>query len=257
MASWKRDFASGLVVLGPILVTLYAIYWLYGLVAGLTPGLILDSGALTPLIPGSSDQAVQTREQLAQFLRVIVALTVFVILTFSVGYLMRTTVGGLVERLVDNIANRVPVIRVVYNASKMAAETAFGEQDSLQKPVKIETWEGLRMTAFKTGKVTGDGREVLFLPTSPNITTGYVVEVESDEITELDEDVEDALTRVLSAGFGDANHRGMDAGISIDVIDDAKANESDRAGTDRAGTDRAGTDRAGTDRAGTDRADDD
>ncbi|SEW11194.1 DUF502 domain-containing protein [Natrinema salifodinae] len=222
MASWKRDFASGLVVLGPILVTLYAIYWLYGLVAGLTPGLILQEEALEPFITGTSDQAVQTREQLAQFLRVVVALTVFIILTFSVGYLMRTTVGGLVERLVDNVANRVPVIRVVYNASKMAAETAFGEQESLQKPVKIETWEGLRMTAFKTGKVTDDGREVLFLPTSPNITTGYVIEVKSDRITELDEDVEDALTRILSAGFGDANRRGMDAGVSIDVVDEAK-----------------------------------
>ena len=48
------------------------------------------------------------------------------------------------------------------------------------------------MTAFKTGKVTEDGREVLFLPTSPNITTGFVIEVESSRITELDEDVEDA-----------------------------------------------------------------
>ncbi|ELY40002.1 DUF502 domain-containing protein [Natronorubrum tibetense] len=224
MASWKRDFASGLIVLGPILVTLYVIYWLYGLVAGLTPGLILEAEALEPLIPGDGGQAQQTREQLAQFLRVIVALTVFTILTFSVGYLMRTTVGGLVERVVDNVANRVPVMRVVYNASKMAAETAFGEQDSLQKPVKLETWNGLRMTAFKTGKITEDGREVLFLPTSPNITTGFVIEVESDRITELDEDVEDALTRVLSAGFGDANrNRGMEAGVSIDVVDEAKA----------------------------------
>ncbi|WP_306052682.1 DUF502 domain-containing protein [Natronococcus wangiae] len=222
MASWKRDFASGLIVLGPILVTLYVIYWLYGLIAGITPGLILDEAALRPLIPGDGAQAQQSREQIAQFLRVVVALTVFVILTFSVGYLMRTTVGGLVERLVDNVANRVPVIRVVYNASKMAAETAFGEQDSLQTPVKIETWDGLRMTAFKTGKTTEDGREVLFLPTSPNITTGFVVEVESDRITELDEDVEDALTRVLSAGFGDSSRsRGMDAGVSIDVVDEA------------------------------------
>ncbi len=75
---------------------------------------------------------------------------------------MRTTVGGLVERLVDNVANRVPVMRVVYNASKMAAETAFGEQESLQTPVKLEVWEGLRMTAFKTGKVTEDGRKYCF-----------------------------------------------------------------------------------------------
>ncbi len=115
-------------------------------------------------------------------------------------------------------------MRVVYNASKMAAETAFGEQESLQKPVKLEVWEGLRMTAFKTGKVTEDGREVLFLPTSPNITTGFVIEVKSDRIQEIDEDVEDALTRVLSAGFGDSDrNRGMDAGVSIDVIDEARA----------------------------------
>ena len=218
MASWKRDFASGLIVLGPILITLYAVYWLYGLVAGVTPGLILRSEAVEPFVPGNGEQA----EQIAQFLRVIVALTVFTILTFSVGYLMRTTVGGLAERLVDNVANRVPVMRVIYNASKMAAETAFGEQESLQKPVKLEVWEGLRMTAFKTGKVTDDGREVLFLPTSPNITTGFVVEVKSERIIELDEDVEDALTRILSAGFGDADRqRGMDAGVSIDVIDEA------------------------------------
>ncbi|WP_265108328.1 DUF502 domain-containing protein [Halosolutus halophilus] len=227
MASWKRDFASGLIVLGPILITLYVIFWLYGLVAGVTPELILNETALQRLIPGGSEQAQQTREQLAQLIRVIVALTVFIILTFSVGYLMRTTIGGLVERLVDDVANRVPVVRVVYNASKMAAETAFGEQESLQKPVKIEVWDGLRMTAFKTGKTSEDGREVLFLPTSPNITTGFVVEVAPEDITELDEDVEDALTRVLSAGFGDAKrNRGMDAGVSIDVVDEASANST-------------------------------
>ncbi|SEH15927.1 Uncharacterized membrane protein [Natronorubrum sediminis] len=246
MASWKRDFASGLIVLGPILVTLYVIYWLYGFIAGITPGLILEAEALEPLIPGDSGQAQQSREQLAQFLRVVVALTVFTILTFSVGYLMRTAVGGLFERVVDNVANRVPVMRVVYNASKMAAETAFGEQESLQTPVKLETWNGLRMTAFKTGKTTDDGREVLFLPTSPNITTGFVIEVESDRITVLEEDVEDALTRVLSAGFGDANRtRGMEAGVSIDVVDETNVDsleESARREFDREPTDNADDD---------------
>ncbi|MFP8888420.1 DUF502 domain-containing protein [Natrialbaceae archaeon A-CW2] len=225
MTSWKRDFASGLIVLGPILVSLYILFWLYGIIAGMTPGVILDADVLTPLIPdGAFEGADQTREQLAQFLRVVVVLTVFIILTLSMGYLMRTTVGGLLERILDNLANRVPGLRVVYNASKMAAETAFGEQDSLQTPVKLETWDGLRMTAFKTGRTTDDDREVLFLPTSPNITTGFVIEVESDRITELDEDVEDALTRVLSAGFGDADRgRGLEGGISIDVIDERAA----------------------------------
>lgn len=60
------------------------------------------------------------------------------------------------------------------------------------------------MTAFKTGKSTEDGRDVLFLPTAPNITTGYVVEVKPDRYTEIEESVEDALTRILSAGFGES-----------------------------------------------------
>ncbi len=243
MTSWKRDFASGLIVLGPILVTLYILWWLYGLIAGMTPGLILDADVLEPLLPDDAfDGAARTREQLAQFLRVVVVLTVFVILTLSMGYLMRTTVGSLVERVLDNLANRVPGLRVVYNASKMAAETAFGEQDSLQTPVKLETWDGLRMTAFKTGKTTDDDREVLFLPTSPNITTGFVIEVESHRLTELEEDVEDALTRVLSAGFGDADRtRDMDAGISIDVIDERVTSRADGSSETDGGADEGHT----------------
>jgi uncharacterized membrane protein len=126
---------------------------------------------------------------------------------FAIGYLMRTALGGVVEGALDDIVNQIPGLRVLYNASKMAVETAVGGTDELQAPVKVETWDGLRMTAFKTGKTTEDGRELLFLPTAPNITTGFVVEVEPDRYEETDETVEDALTRVLSAGFGDTEER--------------------------------------------------
>jgi uncharacterized membrane protein len=65
------------------------------------------------------------------------------------------------------------------------------------------------MTAFKTGQKTDDGRDLLFLPTAPNITTGFVIEVEPEDYTETDESLEDALTRVLSAGFGENNESGL------------------------------------------------
>ncbi len=223
MTSWKRDFASGLVVLGPILISLFVLLWIYGFIAAVTPTFILSDELLIDLLGESS-----TAERLAGLIRVLVTLAVLTILIFAIGYLMRTTVGGLVERLVDDVANRLPGLRVVYNASKMAAETAFGEQESLQEPVKLEVWDGLRMTAFRTGKTAEDGREVLFLPTSPNITTGFVIEVNPDRLTELDEDVEDALTRVLSAGFGDAErNRDFDAGIPIDVVDEGRSDRTD------------------------------
>ncbi len=228
MASWKRDLARGIVVLGPILVSLYVIYRLYALAAGLAPGLIMNPDALEPLIPGESERAVRTREQVTQFLRVVVTLIVFTSLTLSMGYLMRTTIGDLLERVFDDVANSIPGLRMVYNASKMATKTALGDQESLQEPVKIETWEGLRMTAFKTGRQTEDGQELLFLPTAPNVSSGFVVAVDPDEMTEVDETVEEALTRVLSGGFGDVErHRRIDAGVPIDVVDERNAKTDD------------------------------
>jgi uncharacterized membrane protein len=189
MAAWKRDFASGLVVLVPLLVVAFVVSWLYGQLA---------------TVPVNIEPPP---------LRVAVTLVVFVLLVFAIGYLMRTALGGIVEEVIDDVVNQIPGLRVLYNASKMAVETAVGGTDELQAPVKVETWDGLRMTAFKTGKTTDDGRELLFLPTAPNITTGFVVEVEPDAYEETEETVEDALTRVLSAGFGDTEETSLAAAI--------------------------------------------
>lgn len=180
MSSWRRDFASGLIVLAPILVILLVLNYLYSRIVDL------------PVI-----------QDLQEPFGFFVAVVVFVMLVLSVGYLMRTTVGRLFESYLDAAMNRVPLIRVLYNASKLAVETAVSGTDDLQKPVKVEPWEGMRMTAFKTGKTTDDGRVVLFMPTAPNITTGFVMEVDPADISETDETVEEALTRVLSAGFGE------------------------------------------------------
>lgn len=197
MSSWKRDIASGLIVILPIVVTAYIIAWLYLTLAAVP--------FLQDITPTS--------------LRVGTVLVVFSMLVLSVGYMMRTAVGSLVEGAIDGMMNRVPGLRVVYNASKMAAETALSDTTDLQAPVKLETWNGMRMTAFKTGKTAEDGRELLFLPTAPNITTGFVIEVESDRFQETDETVEDALTRILSAGFGETS----ESGIPIDVEDEREA----------------------------------
>ncbi|NHN41901.1 DUF502 domain-containing protein [Halorubellus sp. JP-L1] len=202
MSSWKRDFASGLIVILPVLVSAYVIAYLYGIVSQVTPEFV-DAELLQEFnVPETYVSAIQ------QPIQVFLVLMVFLVLVLAVGYLMRTTAGGLFEGVIDDVANRVPGLRVVYNASKMAAETALGGTDSLQTPVKIEPWSGMRMTAFKTGKSTDDGRVVLFLPTAPNITTGFVIEVHPEDITETDENVEDALTRILSAGFGDSETMG-------------------------------------------------
>ena len=201
MSTWKRDVASGLVVLVPLIVLAAVVSWLYQRILDL-PG--MDFG-VPPAIPAGY----------ANPFRVLVVLVVFAMLTLGVGYLMRTTIGRLGEGVIDGVINRVPVVRVVYNASKLAVETALSGTEDLQKPVRLEVWNGIRMTAFKTGKKTSDGREVLFMPTAPNITTGFVMEVEPHRIEETNEKVEEALTRILSAGFAET-----DEGVSIDVTEE-------------------------------------
>ena len=195
MSSWRRDVASGLVVVVPVLVILFVVNWLYTKVADL------------PIV-----------NTLPPYYGVPVALVVFAMLVLSVGYLMRTTVGRLFETGLDSAMNRVPLIRILYNASKLAVETALTGTEDLQKPVRLETWPGIHMTAFKTGQTTADGEEVLFMPTAPNITTGFVIEVSPDRIEETGESVEEALTRILSAGFAE-DDRAID--IAVEDLGDA------------------------------------
>jgi uncharacterized membrane protein len=208
MSSWKRDVASGLVVLLPLLVLAFVVSWLYQKLT--TFPLVKDIQFKNVEFPLWFENAGGV-----EALKIVVALVVFFMLTLAVGYLMRTTVGRLGEDVLDRAINFVPGLRVVYNASKLAVETALTGTDELQAPVRIEVLPGLRMTAFKTGKRTDDGRDVVFMPTAPNITTGFVIEADPERIEETDERVEEALTRILSAGFGDA-----DEGVDIDITDE-------------------------------------
>jgi len=218
MASWKRDFASGLVILLPLLVTVIVLVWIYNRLARVP-------------IPVDTEPV-----------RVLLSIVIFVLLVFSVGYLMRTAVGSVLERTIDDLMNQLPGLRVIYNASKMAVETALSGPSDLQAPVRLEVWDGLRMTAFKTGKTTTDGKEILFLPTAPNITSGYVIEVDKSRYEEIDDSVEDALTRILSAGFGEKNGERADRSIMETFGEEPAAEASIEDGVDDAGTE--GTSRA-------------
>ncbi|MFW6436349.1 MAG: DUF502 domain-containing protein [Halococcoides sp.] len=208
-ATWKRDFASGLIVLTPLMVTVAVLAWIYNFVKE---------------VPINLEPAP---------LRVVVTLVVFVMLVFAVGYLMRTAAGVILERALDDVMNRLPGLRVIYNASKTAAETALSNTESLQAPVSVETWPGMRMTAFKTGETTPDGRDVLFLPTAPNVTTGFVIEMERDQYEVRDEAVEEALTRILSAGFGNSNGHTPPGEMFVDDV----GGSPDESATDDPDTD--------------------
>ena len=147
MAAWKRDIASGLIVLLPIIVTLYVIAYVYGIVAN------------SAFLPGIDPKALQQAgvppawrgPTLLGLIRVLTTLVVFFLLVLSIGYMSRTAFGDIFEDVIDDVMNQLPGLRIVYNASKMAVETAVSGTEELQTPVRLETWNGLRRTAFKTG----------------------------------------------------------------------------------------------------------
>lgn len=196
MATWKRDVVSGLVVLVPILVTLWSILWIYSTLAQVP----IPKQAIWAGLFGAD-------REVGELAGVLLTIVLFGGSTVLIGYLMRSAFGRVLERRFDELINRIPGLRVVYNASKTAASTAFSDGVHRQTPVKLELWSGMRLTAFKTGRRTADGRLLVFLPTSPNVTSGLLLEVEPADVIETDESNEDALGRILSAGFGDANSR--------------------------------------------------
>jgi len=183
----KRNVLSGVVVLTPVAVSAYVVYWIYQRIAGL---------------PGTQYLEVTDSPVVNELIQVGFSIAVIVVVLAVVGYLVRTAAGVILKDEVDRLAGQIPVVRIVYNATKMGVETIMGSNaEEFDRPVKIEV-AGLRITGFKTGNQTEDGREVVFFPTSPNITSGYVVDVESERLEETEESTEEALTRVLSAGFG-------------------------------------------------------
>ena len=181
MATWRRTFVSGLVVVLPILVCVSPLVWLYGFVIRI------------PVLQGLEPP----------ILRVLLIVLVPGMYIMSMGYLMRTTFGGLVDRRIDATVDRFPVIRHLHSGVKEAISTVVLRQDIVGRPVKVQLWADMYVTAFRTGTRTPDGRETVFVPGAPDVTSGLVVEVESEDVIETDETLLDAFVRLLSCGFGE------------------------------------------------------
>ena len=181
----RRDIVSGIVVVAPLTITILALAYLIRTIA--------DVPFVADIEPW--------------FLRLPIVALVFVVVVMATGYAMRTTLGRVLAQTINRAINHIPILRVVFNATRLAVETAFREDGTRTRPVRVEAWSGLRVTAFDTGNRAPDGRRLCFFPTAPNITTGYVIEVEEDQIEPTGERIETALTRLLSAGFGSEGTR--------------------------------------------------
>lgn len=143
-----------------------------------------------------------------------------IVLTAAVLLLTGVVAANLAGRklvgLWEGLLARIPLVRSVYAASKQVMETVFGAGGkSFRKVLLIEyPRKGVWTLGFQTGEDAGEiqartARQVVtvFVPTTPNPTSGFVILVPKEEIIELEMSVEEALKMIMSLGVLSPNGR--------------------------------------------------
>jgi len=193
----RTNFLAGLVVIAPIAFTL----WLIWTVMGWVDGWVL------PFVPDWLDPEQYIGINLRG-----VGVIFFLVFTVFVGWIAKGLVGRSFIRFGEGLVGRMPVVRSVYNAVKQISETVFAQSDTnFDKACLIEhPRKGVYAIAFITtdakgeidSKLPHDERIVsVFMPTTPNPTSGFLLFLPHSDIIELDMTVEDAAKLIISAGL--------------------------------------------------------
>lgn len=196
-ASLRASFLTGLIVIAPVGLTI----WLIWSVIGWIDGVVL------PLVPYN----FQPEKYIGINLRG-VGVIIFLLFTIVVGWLAKGLLGRSLIRVAENMVQNVPVVRSIYSGVKQIAETVFAQSErSFEKACMFEyprkgIWAiGFISTTAKgevADRATTSGDLVsVFVPTTPNPTSGFLLFFPREDIIELEMSVEDAAKLVISAGL--------------------------------------------------------
>jgi uncharacterized membrane protein len=191
----RNAFISGALLLAPLWFTIWAF----------TKIVDLLGGTFRPLYEDYLPLSLQR----IPFFWDLIATIVVVVLVTALGYLSHYVFGkfflGLVERFLQNI----PGIGAVYNSVKQIVATFGSERRSLFNKVVLVQYPraGCWTIGFLTNRMQGEaqlriGGEIwtVFVPTTPNPTSGFLLLLPREEIVELDMNVGDAMKMILSGG---------------------------------------------------------
>lgn len=143
-----------------------------------------------------------------------ILLTVIVVLV--TGAVAANLLGRKLVAAWEALLGRIPLVRSVYKSAKQVAETVFSANGkSFRKVLLVEyPRRGIWTLAFQTGDCSGEvqartGKEVItvFVPTTPNPTSGFIIMVPRDEVVELEMSVESALRMIISLGVIEPEYR--------------------------------------------------
>ena len=193
----RSSFFTGIVVILPIGLTIWLIWTLMGWV----------DGFVLPLVPDTFNPEKYIGINLRG-----VGVIIFLIFTIIVGWIAKGLIGRSLILWGESIVHRMPVVRSIYSGAKQIAETVFAQTErSFEKACLVEyPRRGIWAIGFISTNAKGEVAETaatssqlmsIFVPTTPNPTSGFLLFFPKDDVIELDMSVEDAAKLVISAGL--------------------------------------------------------
>jgi uncharacterized membrane protein len=195
-ARLRNYFLTGLIVAGPVAITIYIAWWFIRLIDGwvkpFVPDAYLPETYLPFTIPGFG-------------------LVIGLIGLTLVGFLTANLVGRSLLDLGEAMLDRMPFVRGIYKGVKQIFETVFKQDGHSFRQVGLIEWpgEGLWSLCFITVPAEGTlaaqlpaGDHVcVFVPCTPNPTTGYLVIMERSRVKEIDVSTDEAFKLLMSMGI--------------------------------------------------------
>lgn len=193
----RNNFLTGLAVIIPVFITTYLIWSTIGIIDGWVLPLIPEKYAIDKVI-GIDVKGI--------------GVIIFLLFTVFIGSLTKGYFGRTILKSAESLVDRMPVVRSIYNGIKQIAETVFSQSNnSFERACLVEyPRKGIWAVAFVSTKTKGEVSEKIgknkelfsiFLPTTPNPTSGFLLFLPKKDIIFLDMTVEDAAKLVISAGL--------------------------------------------------------
>ncbi len=192
----RNDFLAGLVVVLPLFLTAYLLYWMIDFV----------DAKVIPLVPRDyNPENVFGRNIFG------LGLLLFLVFTTLVGALAKNLVGRSILGLGEGILERTPIVRPIYNGLKQIAETLFTQTGTTFEGACLVEYprRGCWSVAFVSSRVRSEIRQrsggedlvSVFLPMTPNPTAGFLRFVPRSDIVPLDMSLEEAAKLIISGGL--------------------------------------------------------
>lgn len=197
LGTLRSSLLAGIIVLAPIVVTFWLIWWLTGWI----------DGRVMPLVPAQWRPDRWLGVNPRGF-----GVVIIILFTILVGSVARGYMGRSLIRTAESVVDRVPFLRSIYGGVKQISETILTPGD--EKFERACVIEYPRRGAYRIGLVSGPAKGELgqlagtdrrtlsvFVPNTPNPTTGFLFYLDESEVRYLDMTVEDAVKLIISAGL--------------------------------------------------------